>query len=401
MKKISVVLLIIFISFSLGGCWSSEEPKDLAIINSIIYDCDEEGNYYITVQIINTSAIVSSGTSTSGDKNPSIIVKGKGPSMSDAFNDLTCRVEKSLFAAHNKVRFLSERLVSDEFCFKKFLDFIFRDTITDETSIMVVVRDDDIDKIYKSAIGLATLTGTFFEEMHYKKQEQSSSAVFYRTFEFVREYYEEGIEPVLGQLILLPTVETPSLNPGGEMKEAKYELKSEGLAVFKGLKFVGYLDDHDTEIYNVVINNAKLVNFNLFEEGDTVSLSISRPKSDVKVSKQGEQVYVDIKVKGDVTMSNFFIYGVNDENNNDKVKEIEAEANRFLAQTTLDSVKKGMELGSDIYGFGRSLHISDPTSWREIAKDWDTYFQNAVVNVEYKINLTREGEIDKPFIKEQ
>lgn len=398
MKKISFVLLIVFISFSLCGCWSSEEPKDLAIINSVIYDCDEEGNYYVSVQIINTSSIVSSGASTTGEKNPSIVIKGKGTSLSQAFDDLTGRIEKSLFAAHNKVRFISERMIRNKHHFQKLLDFIFRDTLTDETSLLTVISDEDLDKVYKSTIGLASLTGSFVEQLHVKNQEQSSCAVFYRTFEFVREYYEEGIDPVLGRILFSPTVEMPSLNPGGDNKEAKYEMKTEGMAIFKDLQFVGYAGKFDTEVYNVLINNARVVLVELFEEGDLVSLTLYKPKSDIKVSKNGEQIDVDIKVSGEMSLSNFFVEGNSDENYKDRVKEVKKVANEFLAQKTTESIKNIMLLGSDIYGFGRALHNSSPSDWREVSQDWENYFKNANVKVEYNLVLSREGEINTPFI---
>jgi spore germination protein KC len=400
MKKIAFVILIIFISLSLCSCWSAEEPKNLAIVNSIIYDYDEDGNFTITAQIINTAAIVSSGTSTSGDKNPYVIVKGKGTSFSEAYRDITNRVEKSIFSAHNKVRFLSERVVRDDYVFKKLLDFIFRDTLTDETSLLVVVKDEDVDKVYDSSIGLAALTGNFIEELHLQKQEHSSAAVYYRTFEFAREYYEEGVNPVLGHIIFQPTVETPSLNPGKEVEDPKYEMRSEGLAMFNNLKFIGYLGGLDTAIYNIVTNNSKIAPFDIFQEEDVVSLSLSNPKSDIKVKKNGDQIDVDIKIKGQIYLSTFFVKGNSDENYRDKLKEIKAKTNEYLAQTTLDSIKKVMENGSDIYGFGKHLHMQSPSDWREISKDWETYFKNANVKVEYDINFAREGELSTPFIKE-
>ncbi|NLL56333.1 MAG: Ger(x)C family spore germination protein [Clostridiales bacterium] len=399
-KKVALILLVICVSFTLSGCWSSEEPKNLAIINSIIYDCDEEGNYLVTAQIINTSSISSSGMGTTTDKNPSLIIKGKGASVAAAVDNMTARLEKNLFAAHNKVRFLSQRLVSDEYCFTKFLDFIFRDSIADETSLLVVVKNEDLDKIYKSAIGLATLTGNFVDTLHQKKQEHSSSSVFYRTFEFVREYYEDGIDPVMGQVYFHPLEGTPTLNPGGDMKEAKYELTSEGMAVFKDLRFVDFMDASDTEIYNVVFNNAKIVKFDMFLDSDTVSMVLVKPSADIKVSKKDDQVYVDIKVTGKIIVSNFFIYDINDENSDARLKEVEAKASEHLAKRSVESIKRGLALGCDIYGFGQKFHASNPKVWREISKDWENYYKNAIVNVEYKLNLSREGEINRPFAKE-
>lgn len=402
MKKIAVFILIIFISVLLSACWSSEEPKDLAIINSAIYDIDDQGNFTVTMQIINSSAIGSTaGASTSGQKNPSIVIVGKGTTITDAVYDLTCRIEKSLFAAHNKVRFISERLASNDLYFRKFLDYLFRDTLTDETALMVVVRNEDLDKIYTSAIGLGTYSGNFLEDLHVKKQAQSSSAVFLRTFEFLRDCYEDGKQPVLGQLQFTPTVEIPSLNPGGENKQAKYEMKSEGIAVFKDFKFVGYLYGKDTEVYNIVTNNAKLVNFDIRRGEDYASFTLSKPKSDIKVTKQGGQIYVDIKIKGKITLANFLINGVNDDNYYDKIEEVEKEANSYLSQVIMASVKKGMEFNSDIYGFGQTLHQKNPSLWREVSKDWNNYFTNAVVNVESNTIIEREGELNRPFIKEQ
>lgn len=402
MKKIALLLLIILTSASLCSCWSAQEPKDLAIVNSIVYDVDEEGNIVVLVSILNSSAVGGAGGGTSpSDNNPSIIVEGKGASFYESINNLTSKVEKSVFAAHNKVRFLSERIVSDELYFKKFLDFTARDTITDETSLLVVVRNEDIDKVYKSAIGLATHAGSFLEQVHYKKQEKSSTSVFIRTFEFIRNCYVEGKQPVMGQLQFSKSVKTPSLNPGSENEDAEYEMKSEGLAVFKDFKFVGYLYTEDTQVYNILINEAEFISFDLEKGGDTISLSSIQPKSEIKVKKEGQQVYINIKVKGNVTIHNYLTNGVNDENYYDMIQVTEKEANEYMTTTILNSVTKTMEMGSDIYGFGATLHEDNPSQWREISKIWDDYYKNAIVNVECNFIIKREGEINKPFLWEK
>lgn len=400
MKKIFLCLLVVLITVGLAGCWSSEEPKNLGISNSIIYDLDENNNYTATMQIFNTSAIGSAESSTIGGKNTGLVIEGKGTSFPEAIYDMTSRVGKSIFGAHNKVRFITERLASKDYAVKKLLDYILRDTLVDETSIIIVIKDEDKEKVYNSSIGLATLVGNYLDKMHTKKQEQTSNAVFMRSFEFIRDCFLEGKEPVLGRISFDESILTPSLNPGEVAKDAEYTMKCEGLAIFKDYAFIDYLDGEDTNIYNIVVNNSRVLNYDVLYEEDTVTVSISKPKTDIKVTKIGQTINVDLKIKGDMALSTFFIKGANNENYKDLIKRIETDVNNSLKEKTLDSIKRGQEIGSDIYGFGQVLHEDHPDVWREISNEWDNYFKNAVINVEYDLKITREGEINRPIIKE-
>ena len=46
---LSICILILLMS---AGCWSKKEPKDLAIVNSIIYDINDAGAYQVTVELM-------------------------------------------------------------------------------------------------------------------------------------------------------------------------------------------------------------------------------------------------------------------------------------------------------------------------------------------------------------
>ncbi|HOO22434.1 MAG TPA: Ger(x)C family spore germination protein [Clostridia bacterium] len=401
MKRLLVCVLIICMLLSLAACWSAEEPSDLGIINSIVYDLDEEENFVIVAQVINTAGIGGNTlTSSSGEKNPFVTVRGVGTSPANAVYNMTSMAEKSVFAAHNKVRFVSERLASNELKFKTFLDYINRDHYTDESVLMVIINNEDIDKVYKSTIGLATLPGDFVEDLHNQQQQQSSRAIFMRTFEFLRECHLEGKESVLGRLQFIPTEETPSQNPGGEIKDAKYQVLSEGLAFFKGFKMAGMLNGEDTEIYNILTNNSRVMRFDLNEDQDIVSVILVKPKTEIKVTKGGEQLYVNIKVKATMALRTFYVNGVTEANYKERLKEITPKAEEHLAKKTYESVQKVLEMGSDIYGFGKSLHEQSPKVWREIANDWDKYFKNAIVTVSYDLIFNREGESDIPFVRD-
>jgi hypothetical protein len=78
------------------------------------------------------------------------------------------------------------------------MDFLLRDHLTDETSLVAVVKGEDPKLIYSSVAGLSVSVGTYIDELSHTMPPKNSESVFVTTLEFIKAYCEDGKQPVMG-----------------------------------------------------------------------------------------------------------------------------------------------------------------------------------------------------------
>ena len=88
MKKIGLIICLLIVLIS-AGCWNKKEPKDLAIVNSIIYNKTQDGSYEVTVEILDLSGSgkksVTGGGSSGGSSGKNFVTEtARGNSFREA-----------------------------------------------------------------------------------------------------------------------------------------------------------------------------------------------------------------------------------------------------------------------------------------------------------------------------
>ena len=390
------------------------EPKELALIHSIIYDITDDGEIKITAEIMNPSGIGDSGgTGMGGAKHsPSITVSAKGDSAREALAHLSFNIEKSVFGGHNKVRFFTEEFAERDMA--SLLDFFLRDHLTDETPLMIVIKDEVPENIHLATSGLADLVGDYFDDLSEMQPLHTSKSVFVSTLDFLKDYLIEGKQPVAG-VAQMETHKGKS-NSNGESKQGQDEgeqgegegtqdeddkdggkiILYEGLAAFKEGKLVGYMDGEEARAYNILINDLG-VSFASVPSGDgQTTLQISDSNADIKMHAKGDSINVDITIK--MSLRLIEEGGDIDVTDPNWLSLIEHRFNKQMGEELSAAIKKAQtEFESDIFGFGRHMHRQHPDEWKKLKADWDTYFSDANVSVTVESTVIRTGQIKQPI----
>ncbi|OJU10302.1 MAG: hypothetical protein BGN88_01980 [Clostridiales bacterium 43-6] len=214
--------------------------------------------------------------------------------------------------------------------------------------------------------------------------------------EFIKNYYEPGIEPVAGVIEKVKTEPQESLinkDKGGGKEE--FKIKYEGLAVFKEDKFIGYLDGTQTRAYNFIINQFGSAFMDIGKEDSKTVFEIMGSKCETKVSFQNNKASVSINLKLKCTIVN-----EQDKKNidNDKtLNTLQTELNKTIKNELTETVQYVQtKYNSDIFGFGKSLHKQQPSQWKKIKNNWYDYFNKADIKITVTSNITRSGEINQP-----
>lgn len=393
-KKVCCIVMIIIFCFTLTACWSKEEPRDLAVILSVVYDMDEEENYPLLVEILDTQTSDSEGTT---QPPATKLIQLKSVTVPEAIRDTRITVDKRMYGAHNKVRFFTERFAKKGL--KDITDFFLRDHLTDERPYMIIVKTENPLELYKADMGLADSLGGYVDDIAKARDATTEYSIFVDTLEFIKAYYSEGKQPVMGVVEVVPN-ETFLDEEGGEQQNGKNILTFDGLAVFKEDKLVGYLNKIDTRAFYIVTGKIGVAYISVPVEGEYIAGNCLKTNTDIQTSFSKGIVNIDIEIDKEIMLSqNDSRYDVTDK---DEVKVIEKAISDYFEdeiKASIEMVQK--EFKSDIYGFGEQFHIQNPQIWKAIKANWDDdYFATAEISVKINTRVHFDGETREKFGEE-
>jgi spore germination protein KC len=405
-----ILLLICVLTLLLSGCWSSKEPKDLTYANSSFYDVEPDGTYVSITEFINPHGLGGAGIfgGAGADKNPYITVRGTGESIRESIVDEAKVREVPGFGTHNKVRLLSERFARMPGNVAALLDMAGREQQLDEKPLLAVIRGDQPEKVYECTLGTSSLVGDYLYKQAKDQPKDIPMGVFVSTLEFIRDYFTEGKEPVMGLINIIETDEIVSGNNKAAQigtsesgPKLHYAIDYEGVAVFKDTVLVGFLDGEGAEAYNFIENKIESAYISVKAgDRDIGVIHIAKPKADIKVSVSGGKAVVDINIKAAGTIVT--VNGAVDVTKPEGIKAFQDGLSSKVQELILTQVKKVQaEFISDIFGFGQYLHIQHHKDWNEVKDDWnDVYFASAEVNVKVKCDIAQTGHLEKPIVME-
>ncbi len=401
-KRIGLIICILIVLIS-AGCWNKKEPKDLAIVNSIIYNKTQDGTYEVTVEILDlTGSGKKSGTGGGGGEGSSknfTTETARGSSYREALANVSTSIEKSIYGGHNHIRFFTESAAKDDMAAT--IDYLLRDHLTDETPLMVVIKGDEPDKIYESAIGLSDSVGVFIDSMEVTQQKTSSRSVFVTTLDFTRDFFNDGKEPVAGvvQVVKSKPEKQDTKTSSSQEGEDKERILYEGLAAFKGDKLVGFYDGAETCAYNFITGKIGVAVLTVPYKDAAAVCEIAKASTDIKTKIDGETASVDVKIKAQIRVIGF---GADeDPSDPETMKKIENEFNQNLLPQIAAVIEKAQkEFRSDIFGFGQKVHAQNPEDWKRIKEQWDQIFPTATVTISVESEVVQTSETKDSVLSE-
>ena len=137
MKKILIIILTLLLC---TGCFDYKEINDLAIINAIGVDYEND-EYVITLEILNDQIDKDSSKITSYTK------VGHGKNLTSAIENAADKLSKQLIFNHIKLMILSKSVVENKF--DNIIDLFLRNTYFRE-NFYVVATDNKPDDILKN-----------------------------------------------------------------------------------------------------------------------------------------------------------------------------------------------------------------------------------------------------------
>ncbi|MFP5113046.1 Ger(x)C family spore germination protein [Bacillaceae bacterium C204] len=393
MKKMFIWINVCFCLLLLGGCWSSREITELMIVTGMSIDKDEEnGDYLVTMQIINPGEIASQ---TKTERLEVTTYRTTGKTLYEVMRRISTEIPRKIYLSHIQLIIFGEELAKEGI--GKALDFISRNQEF-RTDFYILISKDGPGKDV-----LNVLTPT----------EASPSVSLYSAIEVSEKVWAptkgvtldellnglvlDGKDPVLTGVRVNGDRQEADEVAGLEQIKPSAVTKITGYAGFKGDKLVGWLNEIESKGYNYIIDNVKSTVGSIpCEEDGNIALEINKAKSKMisNIMKGKPSITMEVNVEANIGEVQCEI----DLSKEKTIKKIENDAKDHLKFIMGESVSKAQnELKSDIFGFGEAIHRQHPEAWKRLKGNWDETFPELEINYRINYDIKRLGTISNSF----
>lgn len=374
--KRTLVAWMLLPALLLTGCWDKREIESLFIVTAVGLDAaEEEGEMEVTFQISKSKDSSSGNKESSGDESSSILLKSENKTVLEAMEEQNRNSSRTLLLQHNQVILLGTELAEQGV--KERLDLFLRNQQA-RMEVLVLVADGQAGETLGAKVSQETTPGIYLSRM---MQDLRRTSLHYnvRLLDFISRLRDGTSAPIA------PIVKA-------EKEGEKETLKVEGLAVFQGDKMVGRLDNDETMGYLWALGKVRQGDIAAEDDQGRAAFIILRLNTNRKTSLRPDGgVKVTLEVEAILRVGE--LQGFAQTPLEELRPALTALAQKQIKKQILDTAERARELGTDIYGFGRSVHTEHPGEWKELEGRWDELFQDLELDVQVKVQVPEPGQI--------
>lgn len=392
-KPLCQLAIIVGLTFLIAGCWDRTEVNDLAVVLGTALDMSEDGLIEVTLSL----AVPGGGTtpgSTSGRANlpPTVSIRGRGRTVTDAISLIQTKVSRNLLFSHNAIILIGEELARQGIV--SHLDFFSRNREPRIRALIGVVPGK-AGHVFDAAPPIQRLTPLAVESIALMRH-----SVLSTVRDFLIAEASDGEEPLLARVELVSGEATHPVNGGGPPSSEREHLVPAitGGAVFKGGKLVGFLDQEEVRGALWIRNELErgTVTIPVVEQGAWVSLEVVRSTSRIEPRLKGDQITMWVKIITESDLdSNSADLDLKDPTVIRLVQERVAAVIEERMRTTVEIAQH--QFKSDILRFGEAVRRADPKRWNSLRERWDEVFPNVEIQFDVQIFIRRTGLISRPL----
>lgn len=372
LKKSFMLFILISFTVTFLGCWDYEEMINVKYLAGMAVDKDKYTNDYIlTLEVLEAS--------TNSKAINSNIIESRGQTIHGALRDAIKKTGNMLQGSHAKVFIVSKDIAEEGIV--PVIDLIDRDVqVRNDMWILISESDTASDILRKGKEGseitsyeLAAAIANSNKIGKYMKVE---------IFKIISDISDRGSSAI-----------APMVNVDNNT-ESKFEVS--GIAVFKGEKMVGTLNEFETMFLQILKeDNVKFVLPIELEKGNNISLEIMNIDRRINTKIKDNKVVIDMTINIDTALSELASSGVNYilKDERDKLKKQSEKEIKISCYKVIEKLQK--EYKSDAIGFGDILKKRNPNAWKRMEGDWLDIFENIEVNLDINVEIKYNGVTNK------
>ncbi len=346
MKKNRWIAIGILMAVVLSGCGDRRELTEIGMVGAVAYDTIE-GQTNVWMDVLQQ------------DAEKAQLVNGAGPGCQEAYEAANEKLDRQIYPSHIRVHLLGETYAKQGLW--EMGDMVLRNQSFRSDAPMLVVQEGTAGALLQSA---AQQSGVESEKLYRLLHENAGLGRTVETtvLEFIKQTGTQGIHPLVG-CVKAEQTETGAV-----------EISSSGAAIFSEKRLLGYLDEKQTLICQLIRGTPVHASLYLDKSGTSVEIENGRTKK--KTDGQKAEVFMTLYVS------------VTGKQNTMNTEAVLQETKEELQQAVLQTVHEVQQsYGIDIFGFGRELHGNT----MDLAQ-WDRQFAQMPVKVQIKTILKSAGQ---------
>lgn len=373
MKNIKVLVIMIFFSILLAGCWDIKNIRDLNYVSAIGLDYVDD-QYVVYVQLFNFKNIASNEGNPSGDTLAEWTGKGTGETLELALDYLYQSAEKPLFLGHIKAIVYSERILEKDVETSFDLLDRYRELHYD---IWTFGTKEDIEALFAVQ---PFFNASAFDILMYNPKEtykQSSYISPVNLREFIRKYEESGAT------VLLPHL---SINEAdwSENQKKKPTLQIDGIfAIHRENESIYLKKDL---LRGLRWTSEETIQSSLMIQQDNkpiAVLSVKKPKVRIEAHIESDQPVYSVQVEAYAEVSEMI--------QNISREELQREAEQAIKKQIQDTYIQTVKKQQDIYNLEHILYRKHNKIWKELDMNEFHLKENSLDKIEVSLFIQYTG----------
>ena len=381
MKRFQIILIIVsliilgFAMQSWGALNNYRELNELSIISSIGIDKQDNGDYSISVQVMNTKK---GKNESEGDEGGSevVVYKQSAGTISLALQNMIKESPKKLYTAHMKLLVINEKLAREE-GISIILDYFFRDVQSNKEFVTLIARDTSAEDVLKTLSPIEInpakdLVDSYGTMLLYQGNTANSVAS-----NLLELYLEPGISVVCASVVV---------------KDDKAEISD--IAYFKDEKLKGYLDWFNNVAYNFLQDNISNTVVELSYEGDSLAFEVFKSSTKYNITEENGifTINFNIQTRGNVIeMENVEINKTSGD-----ISKMQADISSQLKEKLERYVNNTKyTYDTDIMGIEMLVRKFQNKAYSKVKDKFD--FRDVRVNISVKTEIANEGGLLKKW----
>lgn len=389
MKRRQIMIIFLLLLVMLSGCWNRRELNELAISHALGIEKKENGEFQVTVQIINPSAIAMQepGART---YTPIVVYSESGATVFEALRRLTMTVPRKIYESYVQAVVLDGDLAEEGII--EALDFLIRDHEFRTDFYFLISKEAKPIDVLKVLTVIDRLPANEIHQSLKASQDYWGATETIEIDELLSEIAGKGIEATLPGVVIEGDPEAGGQMPALENSVLPAFLAFKQTAVFSQDRLIGWLNERESIGLNYLQNNIKSTIVNVScpnEEASNIGVEIIRTKTslDIKLNNGIPEGKVTVKAEAQIGNAQCSFDTAIQANLN----EIEERTGEKISEEVELAIAKAQELQADIIGFGKELYQKQPQEWQKVEDSWNQMFSTMDVTVDTDILLLGTG----------
>lgn len=394
-KRFRSIFISICVMLVLTGCWNRREVNDLLIAAGMGVD-KVDGGYLVTVQVVDPSEI----TAKKGSGHaPVTIYSETGDTIFAALRKMTTVAARKIYFSHLRMFIVGEETAKTE-GIANVTEFLYRDHELRADYFIAIAKQSSAKEILE---GLTTIENIPAHKL-YTSLEMSSrffaATETYKIDDLVSDLVTEGKSPAITGIRYIGDKEKANKKENLEVSEPYAQLEYEGIAVFRGDKLVGWLDEDESKGFNYITGKSKgtVKAISCPEEEGELSVELVRTESKVQVEHKDESIQIHIKVEGEGNVGEVLCRRI-DLTDADTIVQLEDLTEKAIEDKVNKALAKVNALKSDFIGLGMDVNRASPSTWKKYKEGWGERLSSIPITVKASVKLSNTGKTDGSFLE--